>query len=616
VTFAATAVPKSKAALPFVTVVLIAWAFLRPAPMLVDLGAGDEALARGFQDWERAGPEGRTMFRWSRDGARLELPARVKAERLRLRVRLARFLPDPVELTWRVNGRDAAQQTVAPRGWHVETLDVGATDGPLVIEIRSPHAPDALGAAIDWVEISGVERVLPRPRALAGLLALVLGLPIAAHLIAGTRSTHAVAATLLLAVPGMLLLDPAQALVAVAKTAPAAFFVFAVFAGFSRFRPAEFHPAFTVSAVAATISLLLLLHPAYYYPDVDTHARLVWSIRQDPQLIADPSPYQQRTGAWTRAIGDEKVAFPYSPAFHVAAWPLAWLFGETDAVKVLAVIAFGGSILLVHALARTMGLPIPAAVLAQALFASLPVQSSRLWLALFPTLFGQALELVMLLALARHLPTLGARSLAIVGGLMLLAQTAYTGSVVNVAAVAGVLALLLWMNGARAAALRVGVLALLSTAVVAVVFYGRFLPIYYAKVLGAAASAPTNLDGAWATALGRIPHFFGLVYPLLVVFTFGRGPSDGRPAYQVLAAAAAAGLLLVVIRGAMPLAVRDVKEIELLAAPAAIFSAATLVWLRERSGRTAAGLLVVGLVAWGLLRGIDAYRAGVLILGR
>jgi hypothetical protein len=611
------ALPKSKAALPFLTLLLVGWTLVRPAPTVVDLGAGDEALARGFQDWERAGPEGHTMFRWSRDGARIELPASVKAETLRLRLRVARFLPQPVELVWHVNGHEAARQTVAPRGWHVETLDLGPTEGPLVIDVRSPGDPEGLGAAIDWVEVQGARRLVPRPRELLGLFGLIFGLPVAAHLIAGTRATHAVAATVLLALPAMLYLDPGRGLVAAARAAPAALFVFAVFALFSRFRPGEFHPAFTVAAVAATLALLLLLHPAFYYPDVDTHSRLLWSIRQDPHLIVDPSPYQQRTGAWTRGIGGEKVAFPYSAVFHAVAWPLAWLFGDTDAIKVLAVIAFGGSILLVHALARTLGLAIPGAVLAQALFASMPVQSSRLFLALFPTLFGQALELTVLLALARHLGSLGVRSSLIVGALMLVTQAAYTGSLVNVAMVAGALAVILLAVGEGRAAGRVTLLGAVSTAIVGAVLYARFLPVFWTKVLAPSGADLPEPEGSWGAAIRRIPHFFGVVYPLLAAGTLARRPRDGRPAMRVLAAAAAAGVTLVVLRGAAPFAVRDVKEVELLAGPVAILAAWALHSALEIPRvRPLAVATAVALVAWGLVRCAQAYAAGLFVLGR
>jgi hypothetical protein len=604
-----------KAPLPLVTVAIIAWLFGHPGPMLVNLGAGDEPLARGFQEWERAGPEGRTMFRWSQDGATLELPVEVRAEALSLRVRMARFRPEPIELLWRVNGRDAARQTVTARGWHVETLDIGSVEGPLVIEIRSPQDPAALGAAIDWVEISGARRVFPRRGALLALLAVVAGLPVMAHLIAGTWAAHALAALLLLAVPSVLHVDPAQGLVAILKTAPAALVVFAALALMSRFRPGLFQPAFAVGAMAATLASLLLFHPAFYYPDVDTHARLLWSIRQDPRLALDPTPYQQKTGAWTRSIGGEKVAFPYAPAFHVAAVPLAWAFGDTDAIKIAAALALGASALLVHALGRALGLSIGWSIAAQAFFVSMPVESSRLFLALFPTLMGQALELMLWIAIVRRLPSLSREGTLLLGGLTLLTQLCYIGSLVNVAATLTLLVGLLWAAGDGISARRLAAAGTISTLAVGLLLYARFIPVYWAKVLPHAAGAEAASQPGW-DAMMRAPAFFGLY--LLAAAAGARLSTDSfAAARQVLAAAALAGLGLLALRALAPAAVRDVKEIELLAAPIALFSAGALRDLAGyRRGRAPAAILVGGLVAWGLLRGAHAYASGVFAAGR
>jgi hypothetical protein len=605
-----------RAALPLVTLALAAWALTHPAPMLVNLGAGDEPLARGFQEWERAGPEGRTMFRWTRDGARIEVPAVIHADRLQLRVRLARFMPTPVELTWRIDGRDAFRQTVAPRGWHVETLDLGPVHGPLALDVRSFADPDGLGAAIDWIELRGAQRVAPQTRALVGLLGLVILLPMATGLIAGTGAGNALGVALLVAVPALLWHDPAQGLVTIVKAGPAAFVALCVLAAVSRFRSGEFQPAFAGSAIAATLACLLLLHPSFFYPDVDTHARLLWSIRQEPSLAIDPSPYQQRTGAWTRGIGGEKVAFPYSPAFHVAAWPFARLFGDTDAIKLLAAVSFGASVLLVHVLARALGLPVAGAMIAQAVFGTMPVQSSRLFLALFPALFAQALELTLLRALLTRLPALDGRALATLGAMMLATQLAYTGSLVNVAAVIGMLVLLLWTSGERRAATRLAALAAATTLVVAALLYARFLPVLWTKVLPhAAVAGETPVEGIWRGAVRRAFHFYGVGLPVLAIAGFWSAGRSRPMARRVLTAAIAAGGVLLLLRGAVPALVRDVKEIELLAGPIAVFAAAGLLWLDDRpKGRP---LMLIGAAAVllrGLHRGAEAWAAGVFVL--
>jgi hypothetical protein len=597
-----------RGALPLLTLALCAVVLAFPRPLRVNLGAGDEPLARGFQDWERAGPDGRTMFRWSRDGSTIELPVRTHVEHLAVRVRLARFLPEPIAVTWRVNGRDALVQTVRPHGWHVETLDLGPLDGPVLLELRSFDDKEALGAAIDWVEIGGVN-VRPRRVALWHLLLLVIVAPMMAGFIAGTRAGNVMGYTLLIVLPAALWLDAGLAFAMVTKAAVPTLLALVVLATISRL-PGEFHSAFAASAVVATIALLAVLHPSFYYPDVDTHARLLDAIREDPSLAVDPSAYQQRTGAWMRTIAGTKVAFPYSPAFHVVAWPLALFFGETDAVKILAAVAVGVSTLLLHGLARRAGLGLTAAVVAQVLFASLPVQSSRLCLALFPALFAQALELALLTLFAIHLPALGTRAAGLLAVAMTATQLAYTGALPNVAGIVAALAGLLWIQGERTAAVRMLAAGTVSTLVVALALYGRFLPVLWAQVLPHAAGAADSDAGAvWDRTIGRALHFLG-PYPLLAIAGFRMlAPSVAR---TVVAAAAVAGAAFLALRGLLPFLVRDVKEIELLSAPGAMFSAAALLRVSERPrGRYAAIGIVAGLVAWGVVRAVGAYQANL-----
>src|SRR5215470_13983595 len=85
----------------------------RETPLLVNLGPGDETMARGFRAWERDGLQasGETMFRWTLDGARVDLPVRVLSGSLTARMRLARFADQPVEVTLLVSGREADRWT-------------------------------------------------------------------------------------------------------------------------------------------------------------------------------------------------------------------------------------------------------------------------------------------------------------------------------------------------------------------------------------------------------------------------------------------------------------------------------------------------------------------------
>src|SRR6185295_9550981 len=161
----------------------------RPAPLFVNVGAGDDAFARGFRAWERDGlrASGETMFRWALDGARIELPLRVGSGSLTARLRLARFTDHPAAITLLSSGRAVDQWTQPPRGWRERTIELGEVRGEPVLQFRTaPEEPEGLGVAIDWVELRGAGRVLPSPKLLAGLLALFLGVPLALGTLAGT----------------------------------------------------------------------------------------------------------------------------------------------------------------------------------------------------------------------------------------------------------------------------------------------------------------------------------------------------------------------------------------------------------------------------------------------
>src|SRR5450432_1863900 len=83
--------------------------FERPGPLFVNVGAGDAPFARGFRErWERDGltGSGETMFRWAVDGSRLELPVSISGGHVSARVRLARFAPEPAEVSVEAAGRE------------------------------------------------------------------------------------------------------------------------------------------------------------------------------------------------------------------------------------------------------------------------------------------------------------------------------------------------------------------------------------------------------------------------------------------------------------------------------------------------------------------------------
>lgn len=610
---------------------LLVLALERDAPLFVNLGAGDAAFARGFRPgWERDGKtgSGETMFHWAMDGSRLELPLDIVADRLTLRVRVARFADTPAEVVAVSGGRELFRWTQPARGWSVREFDLGEWRGPFSLTLRT-EAPEGLAVALDWVELRGAATVMPQASGLAGLLALLLGVPLVAGGLWRRLDAALLALTGLLAIAvTAVLLDRLGGLLALANAGPPAVLGAAALGALVRLLRWAWPDLFlspthglAVALAAALTALVALSQPFFYYPDVGTHARYLAALRADPYLAWDARDFQARTGAWTRDVGGVRVAFPYSPAFHLLAWPLARVFGEVMAVKLLAVLAFGSTLVLAHALAAGLGLE--ATMLAQALAALLPVFSSRLTLALFPALLGQALELLLLVHLLRRFPHLeGARDAGAAALVLAFAQAAYTGSLINVAALVLVFAAGQVLAGERLRVVRLILAYLVAAALIVALQYGRFLPVLLQQVLPQAVARPAGEaaepTGPLLLALARLGQFYGVVLPLLVPLGWLALRSAARSARLALGAPLVAGTVLLLGRYQWPALLRDVKEVELLAVPVAVAAAAGLTWLwrRRRIGQIATLLAGGWIVAFGVSRAIAAYGERFLAVGR
>jgi hypothetical protein len=473
------------------------------------------------------------------------------------------------------------------------------------------------------VKVTGAARAWPRPALLWRLALLLVGVPVVAGLVARSAAQGAGAAALV-SVLGVtaVLLDRLGGLLALATAALPAFALVTALLLLARSLAQRWpHPceprAALVPAAAVVVALLALSHPAFYYPDVDTHAKLVDALAEEPSLALDPRPYQMRTSAWTRGIGGRLVPFPYSPAFHVMARPLARAIGSVAAIKTLAVGALGLTLLLTHLLARAVGLAPPWALVAQAVVCVLPVTASRLTLALYPTLFAQALELLLLLALGRLLPLLRARETAAALGLLAVVQAAYTGSLLSVPLLVAGLAVSEAAHGRRSSAARL--LAAWTVAALAVVLvqYRHFLPILVRDVLPyASAGLREDAEPAAVAALRRLAIFFDHVHPGLALLgvLFLHGGGKARRVWRV---ALGAGLLLLGLRYVLPALFRDAKEVELLAAPVAVAMAAGWSWLWTRGwGRAVAISSGAWVVAWGCWRAAGLYLERFAAIGR
>jgi hypothetical protein len=633
------------AALAWVFGLLAATAALeRGGPLFLNLGAGDAAFARGFRGgWERDGlrQAGETTFRWTLDGSRLEAPVVVLTGSPRARLRLARFAPGSAEVAVVAASGERDRWTQPSQGWRVREVDLGEWRGPLVLTFRSQSADaEGLGVALDWVEVTGAGLIVPQTRMIPGLAIFIIGIPVLIGLIVQSASVGFVTGGIVLAMTATAIgTDRLGGLVAVSRAGLPCLIALAttgvVARALARAWPESFDKdgaraavigarATVIPATTVVVALLALAHPFYYYPDVDTHARYLAASRADPGLLLDPTDYQARTGAWTREVGGRRVAFPYSPAFHVLAWPVALLLGEELAVKCAAAAALGTTVLLVYGLARALGFGARAAILAQALLVLLPVTASRLVLALYPTLLAQTLELLLVVGLARAFANEGGRRSAWAFGLLLAAcQAAYTGSLFTVALLVTTFALLEGMAGQRRRALALVGLYVVTAVVVVLLQYARFLPVFWRDVvphLGdtAAASAPQGGGGVLPQALRRAALFYDAVYPLLLVPGLLAARGAPGPARRAVAAALLAGLALLVLRYAVPVVFRDAKEVELLAGPVAALAAGGVAWLWRRGPAPRAAALVALLVAaaWGASRAALAYAERFVAVGR
>jgi hypothetical protein len=604
----------------------------RQGALFLNIGAGDAAFARGFRGgWERDGlrGSGETMFRWTLDGSRLELPVSVLSGRVSARIRAARFAPGTAEVTVLTGGVERDRWQQPSQGWRVREVDLGEASGPLTLTFRSHSGdPDGLGVALDWMEVTGAGWIVPRPGLWTGLAVLIFVVPLLAGLFFRSKEKALWTGVIVLAVSTLAIaLDRLGGLVALSRAGIPCLVALATTGmaarAIGRAWPDLLDKDGARAAAVIIPTLVALAHPFYYYPDVDTHARYLAAARSDPRLLVDPGDYQTRTGAWTREVGGRRVAFPYSPAFHVLAWPPAVVLGEERALKAMAAGALGVTLLLVHALARCLGAGRRAALLAQALFILLPVTASRLVLALYPTLLAQALELLLIVFLARaEAEGQGERSDWTLALLLVVCQAAYTGSLLNVGVLVPILAALEAASGERHRALRILGLYALATLAVLTLQYARFLPVLWRDVLPHAAETKGSFEaagpGVMAQALHRLGLFYDVVYPLLLIPGLLAIRAADPRARRVAAAVLLAGGALLVLRYAVPVVFRDAKEVELLAGPVSALAAGGAAWLSRRGPlpRAAGILAILAAAVWGATRAVLAYADRFVAVGR
>jgi hypothetical protein len=611
-------------ALGLILVAVAAFAFsTRHADL--NFGPGDSPFVSGFErDHDVVD---KTGWHWTTYDARVDLPLRARGATLDFTLRYARVFREEAAVEVSIGGLVAGSFRAG--GGDVVDTTVRATpvSGPLTIGLRTDsHERRDLGLRMDRLAVevaSGPGLKLAPSAALRPVLAAVL---LGACLLAlGAGRLGAGVAVLAFALGFAVLarsdlfgawrLTHAAPMMLLLSTAA----LFALRAVLERFGLLEGN-AGRVLASAALVCMLfrlgLVSQPAFYYPDLMTHARVVETIRSEgPRFFENPAKALAAQGAWTKPVMGRVSSLPYAVMFHAPfALPAAvfdWSRDEIEtALKSVACLISVLPILLAGALASRLGLP-PEGALALAV---LPTHASRLSLALLPSLTGHAFDLgaLLLLALAFSGKTIPSRRLAAWVFVALFAgHLAYTSSVINEGVFTGLLAGLLLARGgvARASGLRLVAVEACAALLAFAVYYRHFVGDVFALAARGLATGGGSqgaggsvyaVEGFWSLLVERTNAYFGWTWTLLALAALlaGSRRRELRRSAIVLAWVLSY-LVLILLRAKIPDVFRYGHETLFVAPLIALLAASSLVDLGERGGlmRVAAWLAGLGLLA-------------------
>jgi hypothetical protein len=580
-----------------------------PRALTLDLGPGDGPYVSGFTpEWE---VDDKVGTHWTTYQAAATLPLEVRGP-LRLTARYARVLPQTAVVDVLVAGRPAGRFTCRGGVWEERTFDIGRVDAaPARVEVRvDSHDRRNLGLKLDWLRLeAGGTRLQGGSRlraaatiALIAFLLLAVGFP-PGQAAAGTAPAAAGLTVLLLRdawlTHRLLTLVPES-------LAASALLVLAVRA-LPRLR-SGLPPAMRLAAALAAYAFLLragaVNHPAFYYPDLLVHARLVEVVRAaGPDFLRAPSTYlwgdggsvgpQGRgpSGLWLKDVGGRAYGLPYSLAFHAPFAPfeatldrrIGWLKVWGAALSVVPILALG-------ALARRWGLPL----VGLGAMLVVPTYLSRLTLALLPALFGHATEMVFLCWLARRLDVRPSVRAVAAGALLLAAcQLAY------VSASASLLVMVLAAGLARVkdpegrARARAFVIMLAGASALSVALYYRdFLAPWLSGGAGLAGVKGAGSGSGFESPLLRVQAVFGTTF-VLAAAAGAVWLRRAVPARTLVGAWALVGALLLAARSVVPV-MRFAHE-ELWLAPLVSLAAGQAVaWLWASGGWRRGGAVALG----------------------
>ncbi|MEO8500294.1 MAG: hypothetical protein ABI565_05215 [Vicinamibacteria bacterium] len=271
------------------------------------------------------------------------------------------------------------------------------------------------------------------------------------------------------------------------------------------------------------------------------------------------------------------------------------------AIKQVALLSTFLEVAFAFVLARLL---VPSVAVSAAWFTfAFPILTSRMLYAMWSTLAGHALDLLVVLVAVRVIERpKDTRSIALLFAATLATFLTYVSSLFNTSAFLVMLALI-------ASRLRWRIIGVWLVAAIAVVFglYGDFT-IQFVRDIGpailsgsghAAASAAAATPGERGSLLGafsRVFQFAGYGFPLFAVAGFAVVVKRRDAAISVVKAYALAFLSLVLLRGLSFGLFKDLKEVEYGAPLLALLTAVALGRIEGRAARwlVAAGLVVSG----------------------
>jgi hypothetical protein len=615
-----------------------------PRAVELNLGPGDGPYLDGFAPAWEIGEDG-AAHHWTRREARVTLPLEATGP-LDL---LYRFAPPPggglvsVVAAGRVDRFEAAADR-----WDERRLVLpSGPRAPLALRLQvEGRDPRDLGLRLDFVrfELSAASRLWLRgparfrAAATVALVALLLagaGVSLRVVLALGGL-TALLAAAGLLADPWLthrLLTGVPEALVVCGVPG---LVLGHVFAARGLLSGGDLRAVAILFASSLLVRLVPLNHPAFFHPDLRTHARIAahvrhlgWSFFRNPyQGLWRTAGEEGRvaSGMWIKSIGGAAVGLPYAVAFHAT---LGLFDLEQDSAMTATRVAGGAAAALAPVLVYLLARSLRISTLGAWLSVVLPSASAELANAAVPALFGHLLDLTFLIWLAARLgdrPEAGSEPWrAGVGrGAVLLAgcYVVYTSSLVVLTLL---LATLVVSNAARgsagrATALRLGSVLGLGAAAAILLYYWSFVP-------AAAHTLAAILGGGSAGASPDGPRTFGSVWPALLAWAVPLGAalfvvgsvlwlrsSPGNGPTHLLLGTAVALAVVALARLAAPQVFGWVHD-ALFAGPLVALTIGTALealWRRAGAARLVAAALLAAVTLGGLAQygGLLAARMG------